>query len=69
VVCEGIKAIEPLLRIAKLSSVFAVATTALIGSRFPGTTICSCAHPIRQTIDIMLIKPILRINTLTPVNF
>jgi hypothetical protein len=69
VVCKGIKAIEPLLRIAKLPSVFAVATTALIGSRFPGTTICSCAHPIRQTKDITLIKPILRINTLTPVNF
>jgi hypothetical protein len=40
-VWEGIKAIEPLLRIAKLSSGFAVATTALMGSRFPGTTICS----------------------------
>jgi hypothetical protein len=58
----GINAIEPLLIVAKLSSVFAVATTALMGSRFPGTTTCSWAHPIKQTKNIILIKPILRIN-------
>jgi hypothetical protein len=62
-ILEGVKALEPLLIMAKLSSVFAVVTTALMGSRLPGTTICSWAHPIRQTKKIKLIKPIFRINT------